>query len=358
MLNNSNIMNIKNIISFKNKFRILLFLQQFKSFRFFDKNQLQESKNKVYIFLAADYGNLGDVAITFAQTKFLEENLKDLQVVEIPISQSLEGLWFVKRHIKKGDIITTVGGGNLGNLYDQIEFIRQLVVSFYPNNKFISFPQTFDFDTTAEGQKSLSIAKRVYNSHSNIVFVAREETSYSMMQKHFTAAKVILTPDIVISLDKQESFNKREGVVICMRKDKEKNLSAKQSQFINEQIKNRFENISFYDTHINRDQLSISERESELNAIWNAFRSAELVVTDRLHGMIFCYITNTPCLVFQNNNHKVRETYDWIKGNLNINLVTEFSEENIEKFFKRKDFNTGELVAIREKYQPLINLLK
>lgn len=350
-------MYLKKLIGFRTKYRIKLFLRQFKKQSYFDPAIIDKTKKQAYVFLAADYGNLGDVAITFAQTQFLLEN-SNCQVIEIPISQSLEGLWFVKKNIQKKDLITTVGGGNMGDIYDQIEYIRQLVVKFFPNNKIISFPQTFDFTETEKGEKALKIAKKVYNSHSDIHFIAREKTSYSLMKKHFKGANVVLTPDIVINLDKQEPKLKRNGVVICMRKDKEKNLSETQSQFITNEIKDRFENISYYDTHINRNDLSLQERESELNAIWNAFRSAELVVTDRLHGMIFCYITNTPCLVFQNNNHKVRETYNWIKGNLNINLVTEFSEENIKTFFSRKDFNIGLLVDIRDKYQPLINLLK
>ena len=43
-----------------------------------------------------------------------------------------------------------------------------------------------------------------------------------------------------------------------------------------------------------------------------SFAAARLVVTDRLHGMIFSAITGTPCVVLSNYNHKVRGTYEWI----------------------------------------------
>ena len=243
-------------------------------------------------------------------------------------------------------------------MYDQIEFIRQLVVRFFPNNKIISFPQTFDFADTITGNKALDKAKKVYNNHPNLYIVAREKTSYALMQKNFKNATVILTPDIVISLDKQNPIKERKGVVITMRKDKEKNLSETQKNFIDKEISNRFESVSLYDTHINKNNLSIEVREQELEKIWNTYRSAELVVTDRLHGMIFCYITNTPCLVFQNNNHKVRETFEWIKGNTNINLVTEYSEEKIKKFLSKENFNTGEMKNVLSHYEPLLKLLK
>lgn len=350
---------IKKLISFRMKYRIKLFLQQFKTVNYFKSKTLNPNKKHAFIFLAADYGNLGDVAITYAQTKFLNDKLgSDFEVIEIPISHSLEGLHFVKKNIQSGDIVTSVGGGNLGDLYDQIEFIRQMAVQFFPHNKFISFPQTFDFNDSSSGRKALEVAKKTYNNHPDLYFVAREKTSYDLMRTHFTNATVLLTPDIVISLDQQDPKKQRKGAVICMRQDQEKNLSEKQTAFIQDEIKNRFESVSYYDTHINKNSLSTQERENELEKIWDAFKSAELVITDRLHGMIFCYITNTPCLVFQNNNHKVRETYDWIKGNSNINLVPEFSENAIKEFFTQSGFNTGTLIDLKKAYEPLIHILK
>lgn len=352
-------MSLKNILNFRIKYFVLLQLQKFKPLSYFKDIVIEPNKKHAFIFLAADYGNLGDVAITYAQTKFLKDNLGNgFEVIEIPISQSLEGLYFVKKNIKLGDIVTSVGGGNLGDMYDQIEYIRQLAVRYFPKNKFISFPQTFDFSGTTEGKKALAIATKVYNAHPNMFFVAREKTSFALMKRHFNNTTVLLTPDIVISLNKEQPVRQRNGAVLCLRADKEKNLTKQQNAFIQSEIENRFEKVVFNDTHIDRNQLSIAEREEELEKIWNTFKSAELVITDRLHGMIFCYITNTPCLVFQNNNHKVRETYDWIEGNKNINLVTEYSEERIKKFLARTNFNIGNMLNINDCYKPLREILK
>ena len=40
---------------------------------------------------------------------------------------------------------------------------------------------------------------------------------------------------------------------------------------------------------------------------------ASIVLTDRLHGMIFSAITGTPCVASSNYNHKIKESYEWIK---------------------------------------------
>lgn len=347
---------LKKLIGFRTKYSLLLQMQKLKGLEYFKNTIIDQTKNQAYIFLAADYGNLGDVAITYAQTKFLKEH-SDFQVIEIPISQSLEGLWWVKRNIKKGDLVTTVGGGNMGEMYDQIEFIRQLTFQWFPKNRIISFPQTFDFTDAEEGKKALEQAKKIYNNHQDLHLVAREKTSYGLMQKHFLNAKVHLTPDIVLSLDETQPKIKREGAVLCLRADKEKNISTEQQAFLVETIHQHFTKVTEYDTHINEQKMSIEKRTQELNKIWNTFRSAELVITDRLHGMIFCYITGTPCLVFQNNNHKVRETYEWIKGNQNIQLITEFDKYEILNRIKNNETHPFSLLD-KKVYEPILKKLK
>ena len=37
------------------------------------------------------------------------------------------------------------------------------------------------------------------------------------------------------------------------------------------------------------------------------------MITDRLHSMIFCAITGTPCVVINSKSPKVRGCYEWIK---------------------------------------------
>ncbi|WP_423202829.1 polysaccharide pyruvyl transferase family protein [Morganella morganii] len=65
--------------------------------------------------------------------------------------------------------------------------------------------------------------------------------------------------------------------------------------------------------------------------MWTKFSNSKLVVTDRLHGMIFAFITNTPCLVIRNSNHKIEETYkNWISNFNYIKLIND-QEVNISE---------------------------
>ena len=70
--------------------------------------------------------------------------------------------------------------------------------------------------------------------------------------------------------------------------------------------------ISFRDMCVDHS-ISVSERDWELEQQYSAFRSAELVVTDRLHGMVFSAITGTPCIFLNSKSPKVLGCYAWLK---------------------------------------------
>lgn len=290
-----------------------------------DQNYFKfNSKTKrIFIFLAADYGNLGDVAITYAQHKFLSHTYPEHQVIEIPISRTLKGIVQLKNVIQTEDIITTVGGGNTGDMYHQIEHFRQLVIQNFPDNAIISFPQTIDFSNTETGKKRLQKTIKTYENHPRLTLIARELKSYEFYKKHFKN-KILLLPDIVTTLDRSQPEFQREGAIICLRKDKEKKLNEQQELELTNYVKERFKKFEHYDTHIGGQGLSMKKKISSLLQIWEAFKKTELVITDRLHGMIFCHITNTPALVFLNNNHKIEQSYKWIAHNPRIKLIKKY----------------------------------
>ena len=166
--------------------------------------------------------------------------------------------------------------------------------------------------------------------------------------------KVFLTPDIVLSLDKSQPQITRNGITLSLRADDEKLLTSEQNESLINWAKETFSNVSFYDTHINKGNLSEQQLDEELNKIWNQYKSSELVITDRLHGMIFSYITNTPCLVFLNNNHKISASYEWIEEQAPVILIKNFDLESINEAFESlNSSNTTAYKNLMEKYLPL-----
>lgn len=322
--------------------RDLLYFLRYKFAKSFDEEFLYlEGKRKCIVCLAADYGNLGDVAITYAQTRFLSEKFPDYEIVDFPISKTLTHLKSLKKVCTSDDIITVTGGGYMGDLYFRSELLRQLIFKVFRKNRIISFPQTADFSDSFLGKQLLKQAQYIYSKCDNLELWAREKRSYHFMKEYFPQNNIYLTPDIVMSLDEFKNNLNRKGVTFCLRDDKEKNedtdfLIGEIKEFLN----NSGEIIEYYDTHIGNVHLDIQQRVIELNKIWNQFRKSELVVTDRLHGMIFAYITGTPAVVLRNNNLKIIESFEWLNECGYIHLV--LNEDDLFKFIQYKNQFTEE----------------
>lgn len=264
---------------------------------------------RCFVFLAADYGNLGDVAITYAQETLLKEYYPEYEIVDVPISKMLSLLRPIKKNITPNDIITITGGGNMGEMYGDIELLRLMIIRMFPKNKVIVFPQTTDYK--GENTYLFRLAKKVYNNHRDLTILAREEVTHDKISEYFSSAKTRLVPDIVMTLDEWQRKD-RTGILFCLRDDREKSESSHKAADIMKEAERLGISICHYDTHINKERMSLNVREEELKKIWGKFSASRLVVTDRLHGMIFAYITGTPAIVFPNSNFKVEKCYEWI----------------------------------------------
>ena len=315
---------------------------------------------KIFLFLAADYGNLGDVALTYAETEFLNRHFPEYTVVEIIIRHSVEGLHFAKKYAGKHDLISIIGGGNMGDLYGGLEGIRRIIIKLFPTHRIISFPQSIHYSDTASGRASLAEAKAVYGRHKGLVLIARDPKSYEIMKQNFSANTVLLTPDIVFSQNQIRQGVARKGVVLSLRRDIEKALTPEEDQILHSAVHAYFTDITEYDTNIGKSYLSTPDKYAELHKIWDAYRHAQLVVTDRLHGMIFCYITNTPCIVLLNNNHKIEFAYEWIKFSDAITLVNKVEAESIRKHLERHKHITESksYQSLDHLFRPLLDALR
>lgn len=349
------------MINKKDILRVKLYLQYLTSKNTDEFSNIDKEKQKIVVALAADYGNLGDVAITYAQTSFLKKHFPDAEVIDFPISITFSHMKSLKSIINPNDIITIVGGGNTGDMYDDIEFCRQFVIKQFSNNKIISFPQTIDFSNTVNGKKALNKAVKVYGDHKNLILSSREEKSFNIFGTLFSKNKVILAPDIVLSLDEATPSVIRNGITFVLRSDREKNMSEDVQKELIEKISANY-SVGFHDTHVHKKRMSVKERKDELDAIWSIFRKSELVITDRLHGMIFCAITNTPCIAINNSNKKVAGVYNaWLKESQTIRIMENFNVDEalqlIQEVLTKDAVRTAKLVST-EKFNNLITLLK
>lgn len=268
-----------------------------------------KNRNVWFLVLTPRHGNLGDHAITQAEIQILRE----CQIKYIELSgRDLETLqYFHKLNILNGSPIMVNGGGNLGSLWPQVEkMIRDLIVE-NPESKITIMPSTIYYDNTEGDLKSFEESKRLYNAHKDLLIYAREKNSYDKMRSAYN--KVLLAPDMVMSLDKSIVQTVRKGCLICLRSDREKTLSESVVKEMIEIVKEIYgDRVGYTDTVVDYS-VSSENRVKELEKKFGEFRSAEIAITDRLHGMIFAAITGTPCVVLNSKSPKIEGCYDWLR---------------------------------------------
>jgi len=274
------------------------------------------------------HGNLGDQAIVISIIKYLQDKFPLTPIIEIPSYYFNIFTKDFRKYINYKDIILIPGGGFLGTVWlNEEKFVRN-VIKIFNKNKIIIFPQSVIYENNEKGNKELINSKNIYSEHKNLTIIAREKISYNFLKSNFNN-NILLTPDIVLYMYNKyythNTHSRTNNVVFCFRKDKEKLISDDKIKYIEKVISKNNLNIIHTDTVVNHN-IFPNTREQEVLKILDLFSNSKLVITDRLHGMIFSIITHTPCIVLNNNNHKIIGVYDWIKSLKSIRMLEEENE--------------------------------
>lgn len=288
--------------------------------------KIDASKQRLFLFQTPNHTNIGDHAIAQAEIDFLNTHFPDCLVVEVNQNVHVYFLKNLKSYVSKEDVVLIHGGGNFGNQYPHEEYIRRSVIQSFPSNKIVSFPQTIYFTRHGAGPAQLEKTKQIVAAHKQLTLIAREQVSYELMTSYFPGTKVLLTPDIVLSMNKIEPETNREGILMVLREDDEKVLSSDQHQTLATIADRYFDKVTYSDMHYHKGVRNKRERKEVLDFKFAQFKRAQLVITDRLHGMVLAAITQTPCIAFSNYNQKVSGTYKWVEE-LNYIKFVAFSDD-------------------------------
>ena len=244
------------------------------------------------------------------------------------------------------------GGGNLGTLWFSVEEAFRGIMLAAPKADILIFPSTIYYDETDFGRKEFENSKKIYNKHKSLTLYARESISYEIMKKAYN--NVNLVPDIVFYLNKCEKIVSRDGAILCLRNDLEKTLSEEDEKLILKHVTQLFgDKVTSTDMCIGHNT-SVENRCNELNKKFGQFRGAKLVITDRLHCMIFCAITGTPCIVINSKSPKVKGCYEWVKDFEYIKFADNLSDiSDLYNSIPQKEFNYD-----NSKFIPLYETLK
>ena len=267
---------------------------------------------KVVLMGVPHHNNLGDNAIALAEKEFIKDFFPEYDYYEISEETIDKCVYKVIDYIAKDSLIFLHGGGNFGDEYLYVEEGRRKVIELFPENTIILFPQTMFFSETKQGKEELEKSKKIYSKHKKLILLARESVSYELMKKEFPDNKVIQTPDIVTYLNKSDNETKREGLLFMLRNDVERVTTDEQTEYLEKIAEKYFSKIDYKDIARGAPILA-KDREHKLDEMFSRCRHAQLIITDRLHGMIFAAITSTPCIALKSYNHKITSSKDNFK---------------------------------------------
>lgn len=299
---------------------------------------LKMDKKKIYLMNLFEGGNYGDFAISEGEYRWINRCFSDYLLVKVAIGD-FEGIEAtMKSVVREQDIILFTGGGNFGDLWPVHKYIYRISEIFPQNIKFM-LPNNFAYKEIEEKERNiLDDLDKCYQCD-NLYLVYRDCISYDFCKGTIMKNRVFYYPDMALLLNYSNKELPRNGkVLICLRSDEEKRYDIKDE--IIHMISDMGFEYEITDTYTERN-IELEDGTAELEKYIDYYRKHSMVITDRLHGMIFAAITGTPCVAVDNLTRKVGSVYKWIEDISNIiyNEDGVITAEDIQEVYAKGTVN-------------------
>ena len=304
-------------------------------------------KNKILLTMVPVHGNIGDQFIKLAEYNFFQKYIKDrtIDVVSGALLTS-KNSWILHFFKKYYSLVIIHGGGFLGTLWPYEEKNFRSIIKVFHNKRIIIFPQTVFYDDENE----LNIARKIYRKCKNMSVFIRDESINFTREKLLAGLNIPVfnVPDIVLSLNYSEHSTEQNGLLFCLRHDKEKVSDDKAINRIQSLCKQNGYSLKLTDTVVNHDVEEDNVKKECENKIAE-FQKSKLVITDRLHGMILSVIAGIPCIALNNISKKVQGVWNlWLKDRISYVYFAE-NADVIDEVLINKMISMG-----AQKYNPEI----
>jgi len=273
-----------------------------------------EKKPVVFLTATPVHGNLGDQAIAYAERQMLDRLGLSKTVVEIDNVNYLRNADWIAGKVKPQDAIVIDGGGNLGTLWPEEDDKIGEIIRRFSQNRIVVFPQTCYYKGDPERLKRNA---GIYRGARDLTLFLRDRRSYDFMRENFPGLRCHLVPDVALSIRHGRAARPRNGVLLCLRRDRECIVGQGLAEEIKVLLASKHIDCFETTTVLDRSVTRRNREEAVFEKLWE-FAGARLVITDRLHAMIFAAVTQTPCIAVDNESKKVMGTYEWLRGNPGI----------------------------------------
>ena len=264
--------------------------------------------------------NVGDQAQVVAIRAWVDEHYPGRQVVEIDKDQQRRVLPALRRVARADDLVLLHSGGNLGDRGIWSETARRAAITALRHCPVVSLPQTIFFSDTPTGRHERATTEGVYAGHRRLVVIGRDPVSAEQAAAMFPGATTFALPDPVLSLPpRPRDGTGRTGpgpassgplsVLLCLRQDDESATGPADVAVLRAMP----HVITAYDTTLDHD-IAPEQRHAVLAAALDLFSAADVVVTDRFHGVIFSVLCRRPVVVLRTVDHKLTSAISWFEG--------------------------------------------
>ena len=223
----------------------------------------------------------------------------------------------------------------------------------------IIFPQTAYYTPDEEGEKERECTAHFFEGHRNLRIFVREQKSFDLIREHFSLegkSQVYLVPDIVLY---GKGIAGRAGqpsdtINVCIRSDCESTQTDGRKLLA--ELKGQYP-VRGLSTMV-KSPLSLKNRKKELSRVFADFAEGKVLVTDRLHAMLFSVLSGTPCIALDNKTGKVFGVADWLKDTGMV-ILADSSDQVLEILRERRDwphkgYDRGQLLGEFERMAELI----
>ncbi|MDE6778649.1 MAG: polysaccharide pyruvyl transferase family protein [Alistipes sp.] len=274
--------------------------------------RLRGEGRRIFLLNVPSHGNLGDHMICRAARAMIRD-MFGAEPFCFSTGDTAYGLGFLRRNIRKDDVLLLTGGGYMGSLWKKEDLRVRTVVSMFPDNRIVILPQTVFYDSTPEAAAMLREAVEIYGAHDNLTVAVRERASYDFAACRLLPppGRVVLMPDMALYADPFRGAERENRILLCLRSDKERVERAELPAAVRRAAGDAMK-VEQVDTVV-PGHVSLAAEDAEIDRLLGRFASARAVVTDRLHGMIFAAICGTPVVALDNRSGKVRAVYEaWL----------------------------------------------
>jgi pyruvyl transferase EpsO len=290
------------------------------------------------------HANVGDSAIWLGEISYLQSRRCKLRYICDSQNYNQDAL----RAVLGESIVLLHGGGNFGDIYPNHQELKEKVIRSFPAHRIIQLPQSIHF----AGGDNLVRAKLILAQHKDFHFVTRDTASHRLAQDHFQC-KLYLCPDSALMLDLKPlaSRQKSVNVVVLSRTDDEKasHIASVPNNAISSHVVDWLDEATpkyqwLYDwchRRLGWGKSKVPPFALNLLALLAANHMAQqrldrglailgqgdIVITDRLHGIILAWMGGTT-VYYTDNSYKKLSNFlsTWLEDTENIIHCTSFKE--------------------------------